>query len=107
FAVTVLGLSEKDFVVIVLPLGAGLVLGILALNVYGKYVPRKRLIEGGLLALGIALSILGLAQRVQLIANGNGALSLLTVVMAVAFVAGVAYAFVAVPAQTQLQEELP
>jgi MFS family permease len=107
FAVTVLGLSEKDFVVIVLPLGAGLVVGILTLNVYGKYIARRRLIEGGLLALGVALVILGLAQRVSFINNGTGALSLLTVVMAVAFVAGLAYAFVAVPAQTQLQEELP
>lgn len=107
FAVHVLGLSEQDFVVIVLPLGAGLVVGILTLNVYGKYAPRRRLIEGGLAALGIALAILGLAQRVQFIRDGSGALSLLTVVMAVAFVAGVAYAFVAVPAQTQLQEELP
>ena len=33
FAVKVLGLSEADFVVIVLPLGAGLVVGILTLNV--------------------------------------------------------------------------
>lgn len=107
FAVNVLGLSEQDFVVIVLPLGAGLVVGILTLNVYGKYVARRRLIEGGLLALGVALAILGFAQRVQFIKDGTGALSLLTVVMAVAFVAGVAYAFVAVPAQTQLQEELP
>jgi MFS family permease len=107
FAVNVLGLSEQDFVVIVLPLGAGLVVGILTLNVYGKYAPRRRLIEGGLIALGIALTILGLAQKVQFIKDGTGALSLLTVVMAVAFVAGLAYAFVAVPAQTQLQEELP
>ena len=34
-------------------------------------------------------------------------MSLLTVVIAVAFAAGVCYAFVAVPAQTSLQEELP
>jgi MFS family permease len=34
-------------------------------------------------------------------------ISLLSVVIVVAFAAGVAYAFVAVPAQTQLQEELP
>jgi MFS family permease len=107
FAVHVLGLSEDDFVVIVLPLGAGLVVGILSLNVYGKYVPRRRLIEGGLVTIGLSLAILGLAQRVSFIKNGSGALSLLSVVMAVAFVAGVAYAFVAVPAQTQLQEELP
>jgi MFS family permease len=65
------------------------------------------LIEGGLLTLGISLAILGFAQRVQFIKDGSGALSLLTVVMAVAFTAGIAYSFVAVPAQTQLQEELP
>src|SRR3954447_5540664 len=107
FAVKVLGLSEQDFVVVVLPLAAGLVLGILTLNVYGKYAQRRRLIEGGLLTLGISLAILGFAQRVQFIKDGSGALSLLTVVMAVAFTAGIAYSFVAVPAQTQLQEELP
>ena len=107
FAVKVLGLSEQDFVVVVLPLAAGLVVGILTLNVYGKYAQRRRLIEGGLLTLGISLAILGFAQRVQFIKDGSGALSLLTVVMAVAFTAGIAYSFVAVPAQTQLQEELP
>ncbi|MDQ3938704.1 MAG: hypothetical protein M3253_08515, partial [Chloroflexota bacterium] len=34
-------------------------------------------------------------------------ISLLSIVIVVAFAAGVGYAFVAVPAQTQLQEELP
>jgi MFS family permease len=107
FAVKVLGLSENDFVIIVLPLGAGLVVGILTLSVYGKYVPRQRLIETGLVAIAISLIILGLAQRLTFISSGNGFFSLLAVVMAVAFAAGVSYAFVAVPAQTQLQEELP
>jgi MFS family permease len=109
FAVKVLGLSEADFVIIVLPLGAGLVVGILTLSVYGKYVPRRRLIEGGLIAISISLIILGLAQRLTFISSalGSGFFSLLTVVMAVAFAAGVSYAFVAVPSQTQLQEELP
>jgi MFS family permease len=109
FAVKVLGLTEADFVVIVLPLGAGLVVGILTLSVYGKYVPRQRLIEAGLIAIAISLIILGLAQRLTFIsgAGGNGFFPLLTVVMAVAFAAGVSYAFVAVPSQTQLQEELP
>ncbi len=107
FAVKVLGLSEADFVVIVLPLGAGLVVGILALNSYGQYVPRRRLIEGGLIAISISLVILGLAQRLTFISSGSGFFSLLSVVMAVAFAAGVSYAFVAVPSQTQLQEELP
>jgi MFS family permease len=107
FAVKVLGLSEADFVIIVLPLGAGLIVGILTLNSYGRYVPRRRLIESGLIAIAISLIILGLAQRLTFISSGSGFVSLLTVVMAVAFAAGVSYAFVAVPSQTQLQEELP
>jgi MFS family permease len=107
FAVKVLGLREADFVIVVLPLGMGLVLGILLLNVYGKFVRRQRIIEGGLIGLGITLVVLGFAQRVSGSFLAGPVLSLLTVVVAVAFVAGVTYAFVAVPSQTQLQEELP
>ena len=110
FAKNVLGLTENDFVIIVLPLGVGLVVGILTLNLYGKYVNRRRLIEGGLCTLSIALLVLGLAQRVSFVSspeNTSGVIPLLTVVIVVAFVAGVSYAYVAVPAQTALQEELP
>ena len=108
FATKVLRLGSGDFVIIVLPLGAGLVVGILLLNVYGKYFTRRRLIEGGLLVLSISLAILALAQRIEFLSqNHGGAISLLTVVITVAFVAGITYAFVAVPAQTALQEELP
>ena len=82
-------------------------LGILLLNVYGKYVPRRRVIEGGLIGLGITLVVLGLVQRVGGPLLAGPVVSLLTVVVAVAFAAGVTYAFVAVPSQTQLQEELP
>jgi MFS family permease len=107
FAVSVLGLAEDDFVIVVLPLGVGLVVGILVLNLYGRLLPRRRLIEAGMIALGIALVILGLAQRIDYLNDGSGAVSLLTVVVVVAFAAGICYAFVAVPAQTSLQEELP
>src|SRR5262249_41103591 len=51
FAQKTLGLSPADFVVIVLPLGAGIVMGILLLNAYGRLIPRRRVIEGGLIAL--------------------------------------------------------
>jgi len=106
FATQVLGLTERDFVIVVLPLGAGLVMGILLLNAYGRYIPRRRGVEGGLIALGITLAALSVAQPVTT-ALTQGAISLLSVVVVVAFLAGVGYAFVAVPAQTQLQEELP
>ena len=107
YAVSVLGLEESDFVVVVLPLGVGLVTGIIILNFFGRLLPRRKLIEGGMIALGIALVILGLAENVRFLAEGEGVVSLLTVVMVVAFFAGICYAFVAVPAQTSLQEELP
>ncbi|HTS14984.1 MAG TPA: MFS transporter [Candidatus Sulfotelmatobacter sp.] len=112
-----LGLKPQDFFIVVLPLGGGLVLGILLLNAYGRLAPRRRLIEGGLLVLGIALGLLSVAAplssflRSRVDTNGAVALepfvSLLGIIVAIALTAGVAYAFVAVPAQTQLQEELP
>jgi len=117
FAETTLGLEEEDFVVVVLPLGIGIVMGILLLNTYGKLLPRRRVIEGGLVALGFLILAMALSGRISSFlaatqtATGLPDLSLVTsllsVVVAVAFFAGIAYAFVAIPAQTQLQEDLP
>ena len=56
FARQTLGLAAKDFAVVVLPLGFGIVTGILLLNQYGQYLPRRRVIEGGMIALGIMLA---------------------------------------------------
>lgn len=105
FATQVLGLSERDFVVVVLPLGVGLLMGILVLNVYGRLLSRRRGIEVGLVGLGVTLLALSIAQ--PLTSQLSLAISLLSIVIVVAFAAGIAYAFVAVPAQVQLQEELP
>ncbi|MBA2254624.1 MAG: MFS transporter, partial [Chloroflexi bacterium] len=117
FAIKALGLREQDFVVVVLPIGAGLVIGILALNVYGKFIPRRRVIEGGMLAMAAALAALSLAGPISgLLQRADRAItpidlgplvSLLAVVVVLALILGFAYAWVAVPAQTQLQEELP
>jgi MFS family permease len=107
FAQSELGLVEGDLVVILLPLGAGLISGIIILNFIGKYLPRRRLIEGGMIALAISLIILGLAQNLDFLTDGDDITALLVVVVIVAYAAGVCYAFVAVPAQTSLQEELP
>jgi MFS family permease len=116
FAKDSLGLSPSDFVVVVLPLGVGIVMGILLLNAYGRLIPRRRVIEGGLIALGIFLVAMALSGRISSFlgsatASGPATLSVLTsllsVVVGVAFFAGVAYASVAIPAQTQLQEDLP
>jgi MFS family permease len=107
FAKSVLGLQEGDLVVVLLPLGAGLISGIIVLNLVGRFLPRRRLIEGGMIALAASLIILALAQDLNVLHPGDDITPLLLVVVVVAFVAGVCYAFVAVPAQTSLQEELP
>lgn len=107
FTRDVLGLEEGDLIVILLPLGAGLIGGIIVLNLIGKYLPRRRLIEGGMIALGLSLVILGLAQQFMGPSGDDDLTPLLAVVVVVAFAAGICYAFVAVPAQTSLQEELP
>jgi MFS family permease len=116
FAQKTLGLGPEDFVVVVLPLGVGIVMGILLLNAYGRLIPRRRVIEGGLIALGVFLVAMALSGRISSFlgsaaaagpANLSVLTSLLSVVVGVAFFAGVAYAAVAIPAQTQLQEDLP
>ncbi len=116
FAKESLGLAAKDFAVVVLPLGFGIVTGILLLNSYGRYFARRRIIEGGMIVLGIllaALSSSGPISRLLQRANAPGGIdlsmvtSLLAVVVLIAFFAGIAYGLVAIPAQTQLQEDLP
>ncbi len=116
FAQSALGLDAKDFTVVVLPLGFGIVTGILLLNAYGRYLHRRRVIEGGLIALGAllaALSVAGPISRLLQRADSPGGLdltaltSLLAIVVVIAFFAGIAYGLVAIPAQTQLQEDLP
>lgn len=118
FATKNLGLADKDLIVVVLPLGLGIVTGVLLLGRVGTYVARRRLIEGGLLSLGVLLLLLsaagpltrflqGVGEGTSTLVDVTALISLLSVVVAIAFLAGVAYAFVLIPAQTQLQVELP
>jgi len=117
FAKTALGLKPKDTSIIVLPLGAGIVMGILLLNSYGKFLPRRRVIEGGLILLGVMLGLLSIAgpisqflqnvDRAGTLLDLSAVTSLLAIVVFIAFIAGIAYAGVAIPSQTQLQEDLP
>ena len=115
FAKGTLGLGPEDLFVVVLPLGIGIVMGVLLLNSYGRYVPRRRAIEGGLIALGALLAAMTVAgplsralQRVQApLVDLSAVTSLIAIVIAMAFVAGIAYGIVAISSQTQLQEDLP
>jgi MFS family permease len=61
FATDSLGLAPKDFAVVVLPLGFGIVTGILILNSFGHLLARRRIIEGGLISLGVLLGLLSSA----------------------------------------------
>jgi MFS family permease len=117
FARDTLGLSTKDLIVVVLPLGIGIVFGVLLLNNYGKYVARRRAIEVGLVMLGVLLVLLTVAGPVSRILTGvdqglplvdlSALTSLVAVVVAIAFLAGIAYGIVAISAQVQLQEDIP
>jgi MFS family permease len=118
FATQSLGLEYKDFAVVVLPMGFGIVTGILLLNSFGYLFPRRRIIESGLIALGVFVLLIVVAGPIsRFLQNAERATglataladltSLLAVVVLVALLAGMAYAFVAIPAQTQLQEDIP
>jgi MFS family permease len=117
FAQITLGLGPKDFALIVLPLGLGIAMGILVLNSYGRYLPRRRTIEVGIIAMGVLLVLLSLVGPISRflresaastgLADASRVVSLLSLVMGIAFLIGAAYSLVAISAQTQLQEDLP
>jgi MFS family permease len=117
FATKTMGLGEKDFALIVLPLGLGIVMGILFLNSYGRYLPRRRTIEAGMMGIGVLLALLACAGPISNflearaassgVADASRVVSLLSLVMGIAFLVGAFYVVVAISAQTQLQEELP
>jgi hypothetical protein len=120
FATDILELRAEDFFFIMGPAGLGAVIGILFLNAYGKAIPRRLLIDVGLLAMGVTLIGLALVKPVTsalgpTLEGIQGSLpeafapltSLIAVVVVIAVSAGIEYAFVAIPSQTALQEELP
>ncbi|HEX2142274.1 MAG TPA: MFS transporter [Candidatus Limnocylindria bacterium] len=120
FATDILRLTPEDFFFIMGPAGLGAVMGILFLNGYGKAIPRRLLIDIGLVAMGVTLVALAtvkpatdlLAPAVAPIEDTLPAalspvISLIALVVVIAVTAGVEYAFVAIPSQTALQEELP
>jgi hypothetical protein len=120
FATDILRLSAKDFFFVMGPAGLGAVIGILFLNAYGRKIPRRLIIDIGLLAMGMTLIALAVvkpitgfvAPAVHPLADNlpqllSPIVSLIAVVVVIALTAGIEYAFVAIPSQTALQEELP
>jgi MFS family permease len=119
FAVDILGLTSQNFFFIMGPAGLGAVVGILFLNSYGKGIPKRLVIDVGLIAMGITLVLLAVIKPVTIMLAPAAApiedavpaiaplISLIAVVVVIAVFAGLEYAFVAIPSQTALQEELP
>lgn len=98
-----IGLDPKNLVVVVLPLGLGVVAGVFGLRRFGGGLARRRAAEGGLLAFGllaVAISAVGPF-------GGGAGLPVVPLVVALAFVAGSAYAATTVSAQTALFENMP
>jgi hypothetical protein len=120
FATDILLLRPQDFFFVMGPAGMGAVIGILFLNAYGAKIPRRLLIDSGLVAMGVTLIALALVKPVTVFLSPalrplentlpaalSPLLSLIALVVVIAITAGVEYAFVAIPAQTALQEDLP
>ena len=99
-----IGLDPNDLVVIVAPLGLGVVGGVFGLRRIGDRVSRRRAAESGLVAFGL------LAGAIATLGRLDSMLPLLpTVPLAVvlAFFAGSVYAATTVSAQTALFENMP
>jgi MFS family permease len=97
-----LGLDPPNLIVVVLPLGLGVVLGVFTLSRFGRGLERRRAGEGGLFAFaGLALALAAVAA-----AEGASDLPLIPLVVVLALVAGAAYATTTVSAQTALLENI-
>ena len=98
-----LGLDPTQLIVVVLPLGLGVVAGVIGLRRLGRGVSRRRAAEGGLITFGLLAATLALIALVA----GHSGVSLIPLVALLAFIAGSAYAATTVSAQTALFENMP
>jgi MFS family permease len=113
FVREVLKLGERNVVVLVAPAGIGVVFGLAVLNVIGARVGRPHAIGSGLMVVGVALLVLAAARPfADVFASRLGGVLgealpfFVGMVSVTAFVFGIAYAFITVPAMTLLQEQL-
>ena len=102
-----IGLDPKNLIVVVLPLGLGVVAGVFGLSRLGRRIPRRRAGEGGLIAFGILALAIASVSAIADSTVPDTALPIVVLVAVLAFVAGSAYAITAVSAQTALFENMP
>lgn len=105
---TTVGLAPRELGVVVIPLGIGVVIGVVGLRRFAGELPRRRLSEGGLVLLGMVTTALAAAGWLDgLLRDAGVPVGALPVVVATAVVAGAAYALTSVTAQTNLMESTP
>jgi len=103
FATTTLDLGNQGFRGRGPASRARVVAGIVALNAYGHRLPRRRTIEAGMITMGILLAILSFAGPISRflednvaaqIAESSRVVSVLSLVVVIAFLVGFAFAIV-------------
>ncbi len=105
---TTVGLEPEHLAVVVIPLGIGVVLGVLGLRRFGGDLPRRRIAEVGVLVLGIVTTGLAGAGWLDGMLRAAGvSIGALPVVIVMAMAAGAAYAVTSVSAQTTLVQSMP
>jgi MFS family permease len=110
----VLLLPERAVALLVAPAGIGVIAGLGVLNVVSGRLGHARVVGVGLITIVVALLTLaaarpvaGLARRATAGGGLEGLPYFIGLVVVTAFVFGLAYAFIAVPSMTLIQEELP
>ena len=113
FVREVLRVGERNVVILVGPAGIGVIAGLAFLNLIGSRWSRPRAIGTGLilafaalLALAAARPVADVFARVGSPGLGEAFPIFAAIISLIAFVFGISYAFVTVPAMTLLQEDL-
>jgi MFS family permease len=105
---TSVGLEPEQLAVVVVPLGLGVVGGVLGLRRFGRSIPRRRVAEGALIVLGLlTLAIAAVGPLDPILRDAGFGLGALPVIIVLALMAGAAYAMTSVTAQTTLTESAP
>jgi DHA3 family macrolide efflux protein-like MFS transporter len=97
-----MGLDPKDLIVVVLPLGLGVVGGVFGLRRFAQGVPRRRAGEIGLITFSLLAAGISAVGPIGL----DAGLPVIPIVVVLAFRAGAAYAATTVSAQTALFENM-